>query len=287
MLSGPSGAGKTLTGLWLAEDLAGPDGRIVVVDTQRSQALDYAEAVTFSHVDWAPPFDPRQLGRELADMQKGDADVVIVDSISHFWAKPGGTLAIADGRYTGWKEARPAQEELLEGLMACPAHLILCARAKMRHEQVKNGQGQWEVHKLGEAPIQDDQFEYELDAGVTIDMGHRLAVSKSRSDDLPVGAEFPPGRENVRALARTWLDWLGGGEPLIAPEGARILAEAINDAGADARRAFLAEFGVKPAQLLASQAAAAKALVDRFTGPAAGARLALAGSEPQAEDGAA
>lgn len=252
MISGPSGAGKTLTGLWIAEDLA-DGGRILVVDTQHGQALDYAQVIRFDHVDWKPPFDPRVLGNELAALPPGDVQVVLIDSASHFWAKPGGTLSIADGRYTGWKEARPAQEELLEGIKRCPAHVIVCARAKMRHEQVLTN-GKWEVQKLGEAPIQDDQFEYELDAGITLNMGHRIAVSKSRTDALPVGLEFAPGRDEVRKLSATWAEWLAGADRPIDPAVAEALSEQLNGLGKDARAQFLARFGAKPGDLVEPQA---------------------------------
>ena len=133
MVSGPTGAGKTWTALKIAEVLA-EGGKILVIDTEKESALTYADTFTFVHLPWLPPFEPRELARTMAEAGHEYA-VVIVDSTSHFWRKEGGTLDIAGGKFTGWKDARPAQEDLVQALLDCHAHVILCARSKMEHVQ--------------------------------------------------------------------------------------------------------------------------------------------------------
>ncbi|MCH9837373.1 ATP-binding protein, partial [bacterium] len=86
ILSGPPGAGKTRSALIIAQTLG---GKILMVDTEKESALTYADDFEFDHLRWAPPFDPRELGRMLIEAGQ-NYDVVIVDSLSHFWRGEGG-----------------------------------------------------------------------------------------------------------------------------------------------------------------------------------------------------
>ena len=187
MISGPTGAGKTWTALKIAEVLA-EGGKILVIDTEKESALTYADTFTFVHLPWLPPFEPRELARTMAEAGHEYA-VVIVDSTSHFWRKEGGTLDIAGGKFTGWKDARPAQEDLVQALLDCHAHVILCTRSKMEHVQEEIN-GRHVVRKVGMAPQQDDDLEYELNISIEMDMDHRATVAKSRADAVQVGRSF-------------------------------------------------------------------------------------------------
>ena len=263
MLSGPPGAGKTRTALIIAETLAGPDGRILMIDTEKESALTYADDFTFDHVRWLAPFDPRELGREMPKAGQ-DYDVVIVDSTSHFWTGDGGVLDIADGKYTGWKDARPAQADLVEGILACDAHVILCVRSKIAHEQVQEG-GKWVVKKLGMSPIQDDTLEYEINVSLSIEMDHSLIVAKSRSIAVPVGRSFKAGHAEDFAVA--YRDWLAGGADMADPAVVEDITARLNALPEKQRREakaeFKAQFG-RPTQLTEAMADEAVGLVDRW-----------------------
>src|SRR4051794_16392214 len=111
LLTGPSGAGKTWTALTIAQILGTPT---IVFDTEARSALDYADVFSFEHVAWTAPYDPAELAANVVAAPARGYDVVIVDSFSHFWSGQGGTLDIADGRFTGWKEARPVQREAVD-----------------------------------------------------------------------------------------------------------------------------------------------------------------------------
>lgn len=213
MISGPAGAGKTYSGLEIASVLG---ARVLLIDTEKESALTYADEFQFQHLPWSEPFDPRELAQTLMEAA-ADYDVVMVDSLTHFWGATGGTLDIADGKFGGWKVARPAQNDIVSAILSTPAHVIVCVRSKIEHVQEKDERtGKQVVKKLGMAPQQDGTLEYELNLAVEMDIEHRMAVSKSRTTAVPVGRMFAPG--HARDLAQTYAEWLKSGEPWAAPE---------------------------------------------------------------------
>ena len=254
MLSGPSGAGKTFTSLSIAEVLAGAEGKILLIDTEKESALTYADLFTFDHIRWAAPFDPRELQETLIDAGR-EFDAVIVDSFTHFWRGTGGTLDIAGGKFTGWKDARPAQVDVVEAVLEADCHVIVCCRSKMEHVQQQTANGKFEVVKLGMAVQQDDDFEYEVNVSVEMDMQHLMQVGKSRTNAIPVGRQFPAG--HAPEFAALYRDWLKGGEPVATHEDVQALIDALNrisDQGdkVQAKQGFLATFG-RPEFLLRSR----------------------------------
>jgi hypothetical protein len=269
MLSGPPGSGKTRTALMIAEVLA-EGGPQLVIDTERESALTYADDFTFDHLPWRAPYDPRELTKVIAEAGDQYA-VVTIDSGSHFWRASGGTLDIANGKFTGWAEARPAQEDLIEAILAADAHVIFCTRSKVKHEQVEE-KGKYVVKKLGMAPIQDDDLEYEVNVSVSLDMGHTLAIAKSRTVALPVGREFKPG--HAVEMAELYRDWLRGGEPPAPREVVDALVARMNALPEADRRAakqeFVATIG-RPDHLSESKVADAEALVSCHEAKAAAA----------------
>lgn len=265
LLSGAPGSGKTRSGLIIAETLVADqdDKRILVIDTEKESALTYADDFTFEHLRWSAPFDPRELGRTLIEAGRS-YDVVMVDSLTHFWRAEGGVLEIADGKFTGWKDARPAHADMVEGVLACEAHVILCVRSKVHHEQVHQN-GRWEVQKLGMKPIQDDELEYEINVALAIDMDHSMTVAKSRCTEVQVGRKFTSG--HAEDFATLYRDWLAGGEPPADAETMRDLVARLDALPEEQRRAakqeFVAQLG-RPQQLTESKVPAADALVSRW-----------------------
>lgn len=262
LLSGPPGAGKTRTALIVAEVLA-EGGDVLVIDTEEESALTYADDFTFDHLPWLPPFHPAELGRTL--IEAGERySVVVADSLSHFWRAEGGTLDIANGKFTGWKDARPAHNDMVAGLLRCRAHFIGCARSKIEYTQeIENGRHV--VRKLGMAVIQDDDLEYEVNVAADLDMSHTITISKSRTVAVPVGGSYGPG--NAESFAIAYRDWLKGGEPLADRDVVAALLDRMNALDEEPRRlakaAFLARVG-RPEHLTESMVPTAEALVIEF-----------------------
>ena len=237
-LAGPSGAGKTLTGLKLLYRLTGAvtiaDGRqrIAVVDTERDSADRYAANPDLPGVDDLTPeqaggygfskispttFDPRDL-IDLIDEAASDGFTgFMVDSLSHYWFGPGGMLELVDlfarnhnGRsLDGWRDARPVERAYLDALLSYPGHVVACMRSKQRYEIIDSDNGgQKKVTKLGLQPDQRDGLEFEFDLVGDMDADHYLRVTKTRYDALDGQVIYKPGAE----FADDLLGWLEFGE---------------------------------------------------------------------------
>jgi DNA polymerase III delta prime subunit len=268
LLAGPPGAGKSRTGLIIATELA--EGKpILAIDSENGSLLTYADDFAFTHLPWKPPFDPRDLAATI-DEAGAQFAVVLVDSLSHWWRGEGGTLDIAGGRFGGWKEARPAQDELVQSILGCGAHIILTVRSKVEYAQETEG-GKQVVKKLGMATVQDDTLEYEVNVAVELGIDHSAAISKSRTTVLPVGRVYRAG--HAAEMAETYREWLAGGEPpVVRDQAEQILAvlNAIPETAEDhartvAKKAFMAQYG-RPEQVVASNFVNALAFAKSLAG---------------------
>lgn len=245
LIAGPSGAGKTWTGLSVARRLVGPDGTICVIDTEHGSALTYADQFDFHHLPWLPPFDPTELVETLIELN--DAyDAIICDSLSHFWAGTGGTLDIAGGQFQGWKGARPKQNRLVDYLISLPVHGIWCTRSKMEYSMEKVG-GKTTVERIGLAPVQDQDLVYEMNVAVQLDMDHNMTVTKSRTPAVPVGRMYPAGTQDK--MANDYAEWLAGGVPMASQAAIDKIVEVVSgiedkEARNDIKRRFKEEVGV-------------------------------------------
>ncbi|MGI5151400.1 AAA family ATPase [Plantactinospora sp. CA-294935] len=248
-LAGPSGAGKTLTGLKLLYTLTGAqtiaDGfeRIAFIDTERDSADKYAvnptlpgvgdmtpdEAGGYGFMKFSPvKYDPRQLVELIDEAALAGFTGFMLDSASHYWFGPGGILELVDlfarnhgGRsMDGWKDVRPIERAYIEALMSFPGHVVVAMRSKQRYEVIDGSDGRKKVSKLGMQPDQRDGLEFEFDVVGDIDQDHYLRITKSRCDALADEVIHKPGAE----LAHQLLDWLENGEPPRDPDWPKALA---------------------------------------------------------------
>ena len=269
-LSGPSGSGKTRTALTIATSLIEEGGKIVLVDTEVGSSRTYADDFTFDYVPWEPPYNPRELGDTVLDLAK-KYDVVIIDSLSHFWNGEGGTLDIADGKFGGWKDATPAQDDMVMGILRAQTHMILCARAKQSYSVTVGPNGKQQVEKVGLAPIQREGFEYELNVSAAMDMAHNIVIDKTRCSRL-AGRTFRPGR-GASELADIYGAWLASGEPLADRETISDIVARLNQLPDAIRKTAKSDFVTtisRPELLRAAQVDEAIGLVERYEKEASG-----------------
>lgn len=258
-IDGPTGAGKTFTALMAAEELADKPGSVLVVDSERGSAALYSDRWEFDTIDWEPPYDPRELVPVLREHGE-DYDVIVVDSLSHFWFGEGGTLDIVDtaarrqfsgNRYAGWQEGTPAQNDLVEALISAPCHVIVTMRSKMAYVLDEQNRPQ----KIGMQPQQRDGLEYEFTVVADMDISHNVTIGKTRCDLI---ADKVYRQGHTLEMVTTLKEWLNTAEPMASPAQVRQIKSLFDvvddrDARRDLKAAFVDQFG-HPDRLSRSEA---------------------------------
>lgn len=218
-LVGPAGAGKTYTALVIARELG---QRTLVIDTENGTSAKYANEFDFDILA-LPDY---QLTTYIAALDYATAtkgyDTVIIDSLSHAWAGPGGALEQVDNasgknKFTsGWKIVTPLHNQLIEVILAYPTHLIATMRMKMSYILITNEKGQQVPQKAGMGIVQRDGIEYEFDVVAEMNVAHDLAVTKTRCSALD---EFAMNKPDG-TIGQTINAWLSEGiEAPIWPDG--------------------------------------------------------------------
>lgn len=209
-LDGPSGSGKTYTALTIATALG---ARIAVIDTERGSARKYANEFSFDVLELAY-FSPDDLVEALGAAGAAGYDVIVVDSLSHFWSGSGGMLEQVDNAakkgfsgnsFGGWKEARPMERRMVEALVAYPGHVIVTMRAKTDYVLETNDRGKQVPKKVGMKPEQREGLEYEFDIVGSMDWENTLVVTKSRAKPLTGAVVRQPTIEFGQQI-KAWLE---------------------------------------------------------------------------------
>lgn len=225
---GPSGSGKTYTALQIAKGLAGPNGRIAVIDTENYSSSLYADLFDFDVLN-LETFAPQIYTAAIRAAEQAGYDVLVIDSLSHAWAGKDGALEQVDraaarsrsgNTFAAWREVTPAHNTMVDTIVRANLHVIATMRAKTEYiiEQVtRNGRTVHEPRKIGLAPVQRDGMEYEFDIVADMDWDHRFIVSKSRASFLADAVLDKPGPELGEQI-RAWLDSGEAVQPTSASE---------------------------------------------------------------------
>lgn len=215
---GPTGAGKTWTALEWATTLG---DRVAVIDTENGSASLYSDQFTFDTAAWWPPYDATKLAAAVTHAA-GAYDVVVIDSLSHFWQGEGGVLDVVEAAaerargnnarsnsFAGWKTGSPVWRNLLDTLIFAPCHVIVTMRSKMDYVQTQVD-GRTRIEKVGLAPVARNDVEFEFTVVGDMDQGHKMTITKSRCAPL---ADQTALANNTRKLAVVLKEWLSTAEP--------------------------------------------------------------------------
>lgn len=228
-LYGGPGSGKTVTGLKIARELAGPDGVVAMLDTEHEMDL-YApdkaktiEGVTNFVGEDVNKADPRELPRHLNNAAKADAKVLIIDSYTNFWNGDGGAHSLVEGwgvknAKQSWGKINNIEALYQQALRSAPFHVICLMRAK-----VDKVEGQ----RQGEYPREVVRFDHRANAEYPLNLmarmgpDYQVVVEKVRcyDADIPlVGGVFARDGKQFSELV---LRWLGRGSEILTPEQRR------------------------------------------------------------------
>lgn len=219
-LDGPAGSGKTFTALRFAFAIAGPGGRVAVINTE-SGAVEKYEGLSPDGIEWKfqvgelDNFSPSTYTEAIQLAGKLGFNVIVIDSLSHAWQGDGGALDQVSRKggnsYTAWKDVTPQHNRMIEAILRSPAHVIATMRTKMEYvleEQTNRAGKTVQVPvKVGMAPIQRAGMEYEFDVVADIDQSHTLTVSKTRCPLIDGKIVLKPGASFIEPV----MEWLNEG----------------------------------------------------------------------------
>jgi hypothetical protein len=211
-ITGPTGSGKTFSALRLAK---GMGGKIAVVDTENGSASLYSDKFDFDVVNLSPPFNTKKYVEAVDAAVKEGYDTVVIDSLSHAWAGPGGVLdrksdydLHAKGNsFTNWQKFGKEQDAFIQTILQSPINVICTMRSKTAYQIIENEKGKAAPVKMGLAPVQRDGVEYEFSIIFDCQMDHKAEASKDRTT-LFTDEIFQITEETGKTIK----DWLLGAE---------------------------------------------------------------------------
>lgn len=212
-LTGPSGSGKSYTLLTLGCELARLcGGRAAAGDTEHGSLSKYAHIFDFDCEELTPPYHPSRFIKLIRQAETGGYPVLILDSLSHAWAGPGGILEMVDSKkgtgnsFAAWKDMTPIQNELVEAILASKLHILCAMRQKTEWTLEVNERGKQVPRKVGLAPVQRGEIEYEFDVFGEMSTDNTLHIDITRVSELKGVHIHKPGIE----LAHQLYEWLQG-----------------------------------------------------------------------------
>jgi GTPase SAR1 family protein len=210
-VQGPSGSGKTWGALALAKNLW-PQAKICVIDTENESASLYADKFTFDTIPLGPPFTTARYVECIDASVKAGYDVLIIDTITAQWDGSGGILQRKNemdmrggNSFTNWSSFTPEHEAFKQIMLQAPIHVIATMRSKQDYILQANDKGKQMPKKVGMAPIQRDQIDYEFTIVFDVQMDHKAVSSKDRTglfNDKVVDLADPMTADAIRG----WLE---------------------------------------------------------------------------------
>lgn len=258
-LSGPSGSGKTFSGLLLAAGLAGPEGKVGMIDAENGRGSLYADDPDimaalpngYTLLDIAAPYTPARYIEAIKEMEQAGITVCVIDSTSHEWEGEGGACDMAEANKRGgmanWALAKREHKKFLTYCMSSPMHIIFCLRARDKVKILKAGDlipdtdkvaREATVIPMGIQPIAEKNFVFEMLLSLGFDehthYAYGIKVPKMLTEF------FPGGRLVTKADGARIRDWNLSGSA--ADQNERLVKRAHSEAskGVEAYRVFFA-----------------------------------------------
>jgi len=199
-LYGESGSGKTYSALMMGRGLAGPDGLVMLIDTENRRGEMYSDAIPggYKVMQLVEPFSSDRYAEAFLAAEQaaaGRRSCLVIDSFSHEWEGAGGVVnsaeAIAEAaaarynrawdgtvQFGHWKTPKQAHKRMMLKMLGSPMHIICCLRAQYASHQVE----QKDYAKYGitskarttvirdefQTPIQDKKFIFEMTANIEL-----------------------------------------------------------------------------------------------------------------------
>ncbi len=216
-----SGCGKTYSSLLLARGMAGPNGRIALIDSESGRGSLYADVIPggYETAEMSAPFSPANYIAAIDMVESSGVNIGIIDSMSHEWEGIGGVLDLAAHNEEAgkkglqvWKQPKMEHAKLMLRLLQSRIPWIVCLRAKYKSRQEKVN-GKTEIVKDDyTSPIQADDFIFEMTAHAEILRDHTIILTKCSHpvlrDCFPENNKEPLSSQHGELIA----EWAKGGK---------------------------------------------------------------------------
>lgn len=246
-LSGPSGAGKTLSALLLAAGMINVSkdedwADIVIADADNLSSTYYVhtaftigdgvtepvDTVTigqFSVIDFKAPFHPDRWIKLINEVVEQKKRILILDNFSAEWEGEGGVLdwhRRLGGRANDWAVTGPAHMRVVEAIRRCPIPIIITLREEQKIEISKEPDGRGGektvVKKLGMKPRQREGIEYEFDVQMSITHDTHCASVGTGKDRTGLFSTRIPSVITPET-GRTLANWARSGDEPVGSRG--------------------------------------------------------------------
>ena len=229
-LGGPTGAGKTETGMRIAKGIADAQGgEFCVIDTENKRALNKKNRYRFKHLDLQPPYSPENYEGAITSAIKAGFRAILVDSFSHEWDGEGGlsddASEILERMSKGdaaraekltalaWKLPKQRHKKLMQFLRKCDVPIIFGLRAEPKIKFSKDSAGKMQVIDAGWLPIAEKMFGYDMLIYALLmseNPGVPVHLKKLEPEFEPM---FPIGEQITEKSGRLLAAWAAGGAP--------------------------------------------------------------------------
>lgn len=176
---GKSSSGKTMSALLVGRGIVGPKGRIVLIDTESGRGSLFSDVIPggYSVLDIEPPFTPGRY-QQAIEAAEAQADIVIVDSLTHCHSGDGGLLDMQEAeldrmagddwkkreacKMAAWIKPKLEHKKFIGRLLRLKCGLIACLRGEEKVHMVKDEGKTKIVTDQFSSPIFDKNFIFEL-----------------------------------------------------------------------------------------------------------------------------
>lgn len=305
-LTGGTNSGKTFSALRLARGIAGPEGKIAVLDTEGGRTLHLKRDFAFDASVMEAPFRPERFAEAAEAAERAGYAVLVIDSFSMEWVGIGGVLdwqaeeleasvqrALSNRnnnrpewklresfKMASWIKPKTAHKAMVYALLQRRIPIIFSIRGE---ETVKPGENPGDKPTRILKSVCNSQFPFEVTVSFRLEADRKgyidLSDPKSWKMEGCHRDIFRHGEQLGETHGAALAAWARGEMPNPAADGAprqsgreRMIAAARAEAakGTAALRAFLAERSEQQAAALASVLAdleTAAAAVDTDTFP--------------------
>jgi hypothetical protein len=193
---GPTYSGKTMSSLLIAVGIVMAIRKcseqdaykhIVLIDSEFGRGALHRKMGPYNYIKIDPPYDTDKLVKLFTELNNmPDVDVIIPDSLTHYWVKEGGILdqkAAKDKQggnsYTNWQDFTAKFNKMIDAIMASPKHVVATARAKTDTVVAMSDTGKATPKSYGLKPELRDGIEYDFDIVFNVDKStHGLLLDK-------------------------------------------------------------------------------------------------------------